>query len=94
MRVQTAALAVVFTEWATVALAQGQYQMTEASAPRSAAPARDGNIAIREEFEAATKAGTPEALKLFIARHQGHPLAGEAQKALERVTGSGATPRR
>lgn len=41
--------------------------------------ARDGNIAIREEFDAAVAAGTLAALALFIARHPGHPLAIEAE---------------
>lgn len=41
--------------------------------------ARDGGIAIREEFEAATTAAS---LRLFIERHPGHPLAAEARKRL------------
>jgi len=46
------------------------------------APARDGNIAIREEFDAAVAAGTPAALELFIRRHPGHPLAALAAARL------------
>jgi hypothetical protein len=38
-------------------------------------PARDGNVAIRQELDAARKAGTIEAYDLFIARHPDHPLA-------------------
>lgn len=37
--------------------------------------ARDGNIAIRQELEAARRTGTVEAYDLFIARHPNHPLA-------------------
>jgi len=48
----------------------------------AAAPARDGNIAIREEYEAALKSHTKPALELFIARHPEHPLSAEARKHL------------
>ena len=37
--------------------------------------ARDGNIAIQQELDAARKAATLEAYDLFIARHPQHPLA-------------------
>lgn len=37
--------------------------------------ARDGNIAIREEFERARALDTVAAWELFIARHPEHPLA-------------------
>jgi len=47
------------------------------------APARDGNIAIKEEFDLAVEANTAEALQLFIQRHPEHPLAVEAKKVLE-----------
>jgi hypothetical protein len=49
------------------------------------APARDGNIAIAEELEAARKAGTIAAYDLFIARHPGHPLAQIARAERERL---------
>lgn len=55
---------------------------TRMTAPK-AAPARDGNIAIEEEFCAARKAATVAAWDLFIARHPQHPLADEAR--LERA---------
>ncbi|MGR3375003.1 MAG: hypothetical protein ACU0D1_19565 [Pseudooceanicola nanhaiensis] len=45
-------------------------------------PARDGDIAVREEFATARSAGTAEALRLFIARHGDHPLAAEARDRL------------
>ena len=48
-------------------------------------PARDGNIAIQEELDAARKDGTVEAYDLFIARHPGHPLAAAARSERERL---------
>jgi hypothetical protein len=42
-------------------------------------PARDGNIAIQEELDAARRAGTVAAYDLFIARHPQHPLAATAR---------------
>jgi hypothetical protein len=41
---------------------------------------RDGNIAIREELDAARRAGTLEAYDLFIARHPRHSLAAVARR--------------
>lgn len=46
---------------------------------------RDGNIAIREELDAARRAGTFEAYDLFIARHPDHPLADEARRERDRL---------
>lgn len=48
-------------------------------------PARDGNIAIKEELCAARKKGTVEAYDLFIARHPDHPLAAVARKERSEV---------
>lgn len=42
--------------------------------------ARDGNIAIQEELDAARRAGTVEAYDLFLARHPKHPLAAVARE--------------
>jgi hypothetical protein len=42
-------------------------------------PARDGNVAIKEEFDAARRAGTTAAWDLFIARHPQHPLVEKAR---------------
>lgn len=50
-----------------------------------AAPARDGEVAIREEFDLAVKRGTREALELFIRRHPEHALAKEAGKLIEKM---------
>ena len=41
---------------------------------------RDGNIAIRQELDAARRAGTLAAYDLFLARHPGHPLAVTARR--------------
>ena len=49
------------------------------------ARARDGNIAIRQELDAARKAGTAAAYDLFIARHPDHPLAEAARRERERL---------
>ena len=49
------------------------------------APARDGNIAIQQELDAARKAGTLEAYDLFIARHPHHPLADIARRERARL---------
>ena len=46
---------------------------------------RDGNIAIQEELDAARRAGTAAAYDLFIARHDGHPLAGIAREERARL---------
>lgn len=47
--------------------------------------ARDADIAVREEYEAARQQRTVQALELFIARHPDHPLAGVARADLERL---------
>ena len=51
---------------------------------------RDPEIAVREEYDSAVKAGTIAALELFIARHPGHPLAAEAESGIAQLkTGGG-----
>lgn len=47
--------------------------------------ARDGNVAIQQELDAARKAATVEAYDLFIARHPGHPLAAVARAERQRL---------
>ncbi len=44
--------------------------------------ARDGDIAVREEFDRAAEINTVAAWELFLARHPGHPLAEEATSRL------------
>jgi len=58
---------------------------TPPQAHKEIAPARDGNIAIREELDAARKAATVAAYDLFIARHPGHPLETMAREERERL---------
>jgi hypothetical protein len=41
---------------------------------------RDGNVAIRQELDAARRAGTLAAYDLFLARHPDHPLAEIARR--------------
>lgn len=41
---------------------------------------RDGDVAVREELEAARREGTIAAYDLFIARHGDHPLAETARR--------------
>jgi hypothetical protein len=52
-------------------------------------PARDGNVAIRQELDAARQAGTPAAYDLFIARHPTHPLAATARRERDRLPAAG-----
>lgn len=53
--------------------------------PGGIAPARPGDVAIGEEFEAARRAGTREAYDLFIARHPDHSLADRARRERDRL---------
>lgn len=49
---------------------------------------RDGDVAVREELEAARRAGTVQAYDLFIARHGDHPLARVARRERQSLTES------
>ncbi|MDF0598914.1 hypothetical protein [Psychromarinibacter halotolerans] len=55
--------------------------------------ARDGNIAIREEFDRAAELGTEAAWTLFLARHPGHPLAAAARDRLAALRNRTDPPR-
>jgi hypothetical protein len=57
--------------------------MSETEPPAGLPRARDGNIAIAQELEAARRAGTVAAYDLFIARHPDHPLAETARRERE-----------
>lgn len=46
-------------------------------------PARDPEIAVREEFALAERRGDAEAYRLFAARHPEHALAAEARRRAE-----------
>ena len=52
----------------------------DSALPSTAPPARDGNIAIMEELNAARAKRSIEAYDLFLARHPRHPLAALAQR--------------
>lgn len=52
-------------------------------------PPRDGDVAIRQELEAARRAGTLAAYDLFIARHPGHPLEAVARAEREALARRG-----
>lgn len=52
---------------------------------RSVPKARDPAMAVAEEYEAARKKGTVEALMLFIERHPEGPLAEKARADLRRL---------
>src|SRR5688572_14959089 len=59
------------------------------------APARDGNVAIREELEMARLVRTVAAYDLFIARHPRHPLNAVARREREALLAKkGGPPRR
>lgn len=57
--------------------------MTINSEPNTAAPARDGNIAIQEEFDHAKIVNSVKVWELFIARHPDHPLTISARTRLQ-----------
>ena len=47
-------------------------------------PARDPEVAVAEEYQAARQRGTAQALELFIARHPESEWAGKARDQLRR----------
>ena len=76
--------------WLVVIAAAASACAPAANAPEGNAmpissPARDGNIAIQEELDAARRAGTVEAYDLFIARHPEHPLLETARRERARI---------
>ena len=54
-------------------------------------PPRDPDIAVREELDAARRAGTVAAYDLFLRRQGNHPLAAVARR--ERAAIAARTPR-
>ena len=59
-----------------------------AQTPRHSNPMplpRDGDVAIREELEAARRSGTREAYDTFIARHPQHALAATARQERDKL---------
>ena len=51
---------------------------------------RDGDVAIRQELEAAGRSGTLAAYDIFLARHPDHPLAAAASREMQRLTAKSA----
>jgi hypothetical protein len=47
--------------------------------------ARPGNVAVRQEYEAAQKANTIKAWELFIARHPDSPWTSNAKTKLQQL---------
>ena len=64
------------------AATQIQNMNESTSSMSSGIRARDGNIAIQEEFDAAAQADTVAAWELFIARHPEHELTPAAKERL------------
>jgi hypothetical protein len=75
---------------ALLLVAAGRLSAPIAAAEGRMAPARPGEVAIRQEFEAARRAGTRGAYTQFIIRHSDHPLAEVARRERARL----ATPAR
>lgn len=69
-----------------MAATRDNHNIEMAEMDRTSPPPRDPNIAVAEEYEAALKKGTIEALELFIARHPEHPLAEKARAELKRLS--------
>ena len=79
-------LALAFLATTAAALSMEATTPDETPPPaKEIAPARDGNIAIQEELDAARKARTVTAYDLFIARHPGHPLETVAREERARL---------
>lgn len=54
----------------------------KAAAANTMLPARDPQLAVEEEYQAARRQNTIQALNLFIARHPDNPLAAKARADL------------
>ena len=78
-------LAVAIAAAAAGVSSNGVLAMSPAPRSPELPRARDGDVAIREELDAARKAGTRAAYDLFIARHPDHPLARTARQERERL---------
>jgi hypothetical protein len=63
------------TDWSTSQTTTSQSDKPQMTLP----PARDPQIAVQEEFDAAKAVGTVERWDLFLARHANNPLAARAQ---------------
>lgn len=61
----------------------GGIERPDGDAGARGAPARDGDVAIRQEFRAAEAAGTIDAYRTFAWRHPDHRLARVAIARIE-----------
>jgi hypothetical protein len=57
----------------------------KAARDQTTPPARDPEVAVEEEYQAARQRGTAQALELFIARHPDSAHAGKARAELRRM---------
>jgi len=57
----------------------------KAASANTTPPARDPEVAVQEEYQAARQRGTVQALELFIARHPDSALAETARSDLRRL---------
>jgi hypothetical protein len=85
-RIATGCLAVIVSAAMACGSANASSQLTGQVPMTQANIARDGNIAIHEEFDMAVLKGTADALQLFLLRHPDHPLAAEAAERLRQLT--------
>lgn len=70
----------------TMATTGASFAMNDpGSSSPAAAPARDPEFAVREEYDQAVRAGTVEALQLFIRRNPGHRLARRAARRVRAI---------
>ena len=60
-------------------------EIGKAARDQTTPPARDPEVAVAEEYQAARQRGTAEALQLFIARHPDSALAEKARADLGRL---------
>lgn len=60
-------------------------EVQKAARDSTTPPARDPEVAVQEEYQAARQHGTAQALELFIARHPDSALAEKARADLRRL---------
>ena len=60
-------------------------EMGKAARDQTTPPARDPEVAVAEEYQAARQRGTAQALELFIARHPDSACAEKARAELSRL---------
>ena len=60
-------------------------EIGNAARGRTTAPARDPEVAVAEEYQAARQRGTAQAMELFIARHPDSAYAEKARAELRRM---------